>query len=71
MLDALKSSRERDFEQKRESSPGSDVSRESPPDLPPIDPTGRDDSTLPGDETEQGYSPEYRDLIRRYLESLD
>lgn len=71
MLDALKSSRERDFEQKRESSPGSDISRESPPDLPPTNPSNRDNSTLPGDESEQGYSPEYRELIRRYLESLD
>lgn len=71
MLDALKSSRERDYDQKRESSPGSDVVRPSPATAPGIDPAEGDDTRLPGDESAQGYAPEYRELIRRYLESLE
>ena len=71
MLDAMKSQRERDFERKRESTPGKDVLRDSPPGLrlgngqTPLDGSG----TNP-DQGMQGYSRDYEYLIRKYFEAV-
>ena len=70
LLDALKSSRERDYDEERESSPGVDQSRNSPGG-PESNPTGTEENPLlPNVDRIQGYSPEYREMIRLYLESL-
>ncbi len=70
LLDALRSGRERDYDEERESSTGTDVTRASP-NGPEGNPTGTEQNPrLPSVERRQGYAPEYRELIRRYLESL-
>ena len=70
LLDALKSSRERDYDEERESSPGVDISRSSPGG-PDSNPTGtEEDPLLPNAERRVRYAPEYREMIRLYLESL-
>lgn len=71
MLDAMKSQRERDFEQKRESQPGKDVVRTSPAELTfdnEDDPqqNGRDELR----DGRQGYSRDYEYLIRKYFEQV-
>lgn len=71
LLDAARSQRERDFDKKRESRPGQDVVRRSPPDLK-FD--GSDASTPVRrdqlDQRNQGYTRDYEYLIRRYFEEL-
>ena len=72
LLDAQRSTRERDFEKERKSRSGQDVARESPADV--------DFSTLEGRNRlrrdlqkalEGGYAREYEELIRRYFEILE
>ena len=72
LLDAQRSTRERDFEKQRTSRSGQDVVRESPAAI--------DLSTLEGRNRlrrdlqkalEGGYAREYEDLIRRYFEILE
>ncbi|HUI10776.1 MAG TPA: DUF4175 family protein [Bacteroidota bacterium] len=72
LLDAQRSTRERDFEQRRTSTAGRDVARESPAAI--------DLSTLEGRNRlrrdmqkalEGGYAREYEELIRRYFEILE
>lgn len=71
MLDAMKSQRERDFEQKRESQPGKDVVRTSPAELT-FD--NDQDSQSNGKDNlrdgKQGYSRDYEYLIRKYFEQV-
>ncbi|HVK37407.1 MAG TPA: DUF4175 family protein [Candidatus Kapabacteria bacterium] len=71
MLDAIKSTRERDFEKERESKPGTDVVRTSPPGFTLPEPeeirrAQRD--ALEGKEA--GYTKDYEFMIRKYFESL-
>ncbi len=68
LLDAIRSQRERDFERERESRSGVDVIRSSPPELKlpdgSLDNLRRDLLRA----REQGYSKDYEELIRRYLQ---
>jgi len=72
MLDAIRSARERDKEERRESRPGVDLPRTSPPELRfgESGPNGADQlpQTAP-QQKQQGYTPAYESLIRRYFES--
>lgn len=71
LLDALRSGRERDYDEQRESSSGTDLRRTSP-NGPDGNPPGTEQNPrLPSVESAQGYAPEYRELIRRYLESIE
>lgn len=71
LLDALKSQRERDYEQKRESRPGQDVLRTSPPELTfDTDEEPREQMRDELRENRQGYSRDYEYLIRKYFEQL-
>ncbi len=72
LLDAQRSTRERDFEKKRTSTAGQDVTRESPPSLTLT--AGQEKDRLRRDmqkALEEGYAREYEDLIRRYFEILE
>lgn len=67
LLEAIKSERERDLDNKRESKPGVDLSKLSPNELKKID----IDPNLRKNEINykfQGYSRNYEDMIRKYLE---
>lgn len=71
MLDAMKSQRERDFEKKRESKPGVDVVRSSPPELKLGE--NEDQQKLQRDMIhgrEQGYTKDYEYMIRKYFDAL-
>ncbi len=72
LLDAQRSTRERDFEKKRTSNAGVNVARESPAAL--------DRTTLQGKDRlrrdmqkalEEGYARDYEELIKRYFELLE
>ena len=72
LLDASKSTRERDYEKKRKAETGAQVTRRSPKDL--------DWNSLEGKSQlqeellkalEQGYSKDYQELIRKYFEELE
>lgn len=72
LLDASKSTRERDFEKKRKAETGTQVTRRSPKDI--------DWNSLEGKNQlreellkalEQGYSKDYQELIRKYFEELE
>jgi hypothetical protein len=72
LLDASKSTRERDYEKKRKAETGTQMTRRSPKDL--------DWSSLEGKSQlreellkalEQGYSKDYQELIRKYFEELE
>lgn len=71
LLDASRSTRERDWEKKRRSQTGTDVARRSPGSLDPrlTDPSqaGRSDVQR---AVSEGYSREYEQLIRQYFEAL-
>jgi hypothetical protein len=70
MLNAQRALRERDYEEKRKSSAGTSLVKQSPAELKKeAEPTGlmRDLQRA----AESGYSKEYMDLIRRYYEALD
>lgn len=71
LLDASRSTRERDFEKKRRADTGRHIARPGPTELDP--------STLEGKNRiredllkalEHGYSKDYQDLIRKYFEEL-
>lgn len=70
LLDANRSQRERDFEKERESKPGVDIVRQSPPELRfqnnDAQRTLRDQLR----SREQGYTKDYEYMIRRYFEAL-
>ena len=71
MLDARLSQREKDFEQKRESNPGKDVFRTSPPEIIISGTTSfnsiREDFLRTENPT---YTRQYEDIITRYKKSL-
>ncbi len=72
LLDAQRATRERDFEKKRTSTAGQDVTRESPASL--MLTAGQEKDRLRRDmqkALEEGYAREYEDLIRRYFEILE
>ena len=72
LLDASKSTRERDYEKKRKAETGTQVTRRSPRDL---DWNALDNTNQFREELlkslEQGYSKDYQELIRKYFEELD
>lgn len=71
LLDASKSMRERDFEKKRKAETGTQVAGKSPNELDPNTLEGR--NRLREDllkALEQGYSKDYKELIRKYFEQL-
>jgi hypothetical protein len=71
MLDAMKSQRERDFEKRRESRPGQDVVRESPPDIDaPSDRSLLDRIRQQLETGTVNYSRDYEYLIRRYFDAM-
>lgn len=71
MLDAMKSQRERDFEQKRESQPGKDVVRTSPSELTfDNESNNRQGGEQQLQDGQQGYSRDYEYLIRKYFEQV-
>jgi hypothetical protein len=72
LLDASKSTRERDYEKKRKAETGTQMTRRNPKDL--------DWNSLEGKNQlreellkalEQGYSKDYQELIRKYFEELE
>jgi hypothetical protein len=72
LLDSQRSARERDYEKRRQSSPGQNVASPSPGQI--------DLSTLEGrtklrrdllKALEQGYSRDYEELIRKYFDALE
>ena len=72
LLDAQRSTRERDYEKKRTSTAGQDMLRESPASIDLTTFQGR--SRLRRDmqkALEEGYAREYEDLIKRYFEILE
>jgi len=71
LLDAARSTRERDFENRRKAETGTQVARRSPGELDPLTLEGRNrlrDDLLKA--IEQGYSKDYQELIRKYFEQL-
>jgi hypothetical protein len=71
LLDAQRSVRERDFEERRESRPGEQFTRESPPEIDLSTQEGRDrlrEEMLRA--VREGYSRDYEVLIRRYFDLL-
>jgi hypothetical protein len=71
MLDAQLSQREKDFEQKRESKPGENYVRTSPPEIVISGPNSinafkEDFLKL----QKEGYTEDYEDLITKYLMEL-
>jgi hypothetical protein len=71
LLDAARSTKERDFEKKRKAQTGTQVARRSPGELDPATLEGRNrlrDDLLKA--IEQGYSKDYLELIRKYFEQL-
>jgi hypothetical protein len=71
MLDFQLATREKDFEQKRESRPGKDFDRTSPPEVIISRPSiinGINRDAL--DIKKESYSDEYEVLIRKYMEKL-
>ena len=71
LLDAQKSINERDYENKRESTPGEDITRNSPAELKNYQ---QHDQNKIKDELDkastEGYNKDYEDLIKKYYESL-
>ncbi|MFN3781077.1 MAG: DUF4175 family protein [Candidatus Kapaibacteriota bacterium] len=66
LLDATKSIYERDFEERRESTPGKELTKDSPPAL---DPKAIDKKTFEQflNELRLRYSKDYEEIIRRYF----
>jgi len=72
LLDAQRSTRERDVEKQRTSTAGRDVTRESPAALDPGTLEGRNRLRRDMQKAlEAGYAREYEELIRRYFEILE
>jgi len=72
MLDATRSLNRRDFEPERESRPGEDVARATPPEIPPelLHPTDRLRLDLLKAEADR-YPAQYRSFIEAYLKALN
>jgi len=70
LLEAQHSIREQEQERRRQSRPGEDVVRESPPELTPQQELDRLRRALI-DALESGYAPDYEALIKRYFELLE
>ena len=68
LLDAQRSTHERDFDKKREGKAGESASKESPPELPNAPKVHTLEELLRLQEA--GYSKDYERLIRKYFESL-
>lgn len=66
LLDATKSVYERDFEERRESTPGKELFREAPPPLELTD-QQRKSFQLFLNSLKQSYTKDYEELIRRYF----
>ncbi|MGQ9818316.1 MAG: DUF4175 family protein [Candidatus Kapaibacteriales bacterium] len=66
LLDATKSIYERDFEERRESTPGKELYREAPP---PLELTDQQRKSLQHilDYLKQSYTKDYEELVRRYF----
>ncbi len=72
LLDAQRSTRERDFEKRRRSESGRDVARTAPGPLDLTSQEGR--NRLRRDllkALEQGYSRDYEELIKKYFDALE
>ncbi len=71
LLDAQKSLNERDYENKRESTPGEEITRNSPAELKN---SQQQDKNKIKDELDkastEGYNKDYEDLIKKYYEAL-
>ncbi len=70
LLEAQHSIREQEQERRRQSRPGEDIVRESPPELTPRQELDRLRRALI-DALESGYAPDYEVLIKRYFELLE
>jgi hypothetical protein len=72
LLDSQRSTRERDYEKKRRAESGNTQARTSPG---PLDPDGAGGRTLLQQDMlkamEEGYAPDYQELIRKYFELLE
>ncbi len=72
LLDASKSMHEHDYEKKRKSETGTQITRRSPNE---IDPNFLEDKSQLHEEMlkalEQGYSKDYQELIQKYFEELE
>ena len=72
LLDAQRSTRERDFEKKRTSTAGQDIVRESPASIDITTIQGRNRLRRDMQKAlQEGYAREYEDLIKRYFEILE
>jgi hypothetical protein len=72
LLDSQRSARERDFEQQRRAETGRSTARSLPPQSDPSSLEGT--SRLRRDllrALEEGYAPDYQELIRKYYEALE
>ncbi|MBN1398220.1 MAG: hypothetical protein JXA06_09350 [Bacteroidetes bacterium] len=72
LLDASKSTRERDYEKKRKAETGTQIARKSPKDMDwdSLEKTGSLREEL-SKALEQGYTKDYQVLIRKYFEKLE
>ncbi|HET7153684.1 MAG TPA: hypothetical protein VFJ29_07940, partial [Candidatus Kapabacteria bacterium] len=70
MLDAQRSQQDRDFDNKRQGKAGTDVTRESPADLPNALTQQQDHSNDLLHLLEQGYTKDYENRIKKYFELL-
>lgn len=71
LLDATRSTRERDYEKQRESQSGKDVARQSPKELDLDTQEGRNKAIQELLRSiQQGYTKDYEAIIRRYFEAL-
>ena len=72
LLDAQRSTRERDYEKKRTSTAGHDIVREGPASIDLTTIEGRNRLRRDMQKAlEEGYAREYEDLIKRYFEMLE
>lgn len=69
MLDAQKSFYEKEFEEERKSNESADIQRESPLDYKPVQDNKYFEDLLKKLENE-GYKPDYIELIKKYIEKL-
>jgi hypothetical protein len=71
LLDAQRSINERDFEKERESNTGQNITRQSPSELNLKNRSNKDNLRNELYKvTQEGYSKDYEDLIKKYYESL-
>jgi hypothetical protein len=72
LLDAQRSIRERDYEKERQSTAGRNIVRPSPAAIDLTTPEGKNQLRRDLQRAmEEGYAPDYEELIRRYFESLE